>query len=145
MEGNKVQRNGATGCRAGPFGTVFQKCLQIMSGVAARWPGSRRTTNARVRQRAPYASRGVVIKTVVVFLRAFPIANVRLIPDFQLPRGHFVLAVTLLQMFGQRVDQILPALVIFRRIAPSRIGDVTGKRSPVRIGPGGQSLWRKAD
>src|SRR5213593_2468470 len=99
-----------------------------------------RTSDLRRRQRALQATGGVVVEFEVLFRRALPVADVRLVPHFPIPARYLLAAVLLDLVPSPSVDQLRPPCVVARRIGPTRPDRTFGKCVLVGLWLRGQSL-----
>src|SRR5262249_30708186 len=86
VEGEEVDRR--AGLAGGVVGAA-QRMVEEIAGELAAVAGRFRPADARGRQRAANAVDGVVIELAEFLWRAAPVADVRLVPHFEIPRLHF--------------------------------------------------------
>src|SRR6266700_2451976 len=91
-------------------------------------------------------SRRVPIFPVAEFFwRAFPILDVRLVPNLPKPRFDFGIAVTCSEVKDELKDKLRPLLIVLRRVRPARVDGTLWKTVPVRIGVSGKCFRHEAD
>ena len=117
VEGDEVERNGFAVGEALADADVVEKVLEDSCRLF-RWTG----WWWRGRQPSPSgndgtnARDGVVVELPVVLGRCVPVVDVGLVPDFEVPLQHGLLAVALDEVRSHDADQFSPFLVVLRRV-----------------------------
>ena len=95
---------------------MLQKAIEEGGRFFIGGSRGRRAADLRVGQCGPHSRDGKVVELEILFGCAMPIADVRLIPDFEVPGADPLAAVALDKMFGVFADQLAPQFVIPGRI-----------------------------
>src|SRR6185436_4158296 len=86
VEADEIERGAGTARGVVlPANAMLEKGSQELPGFLVPGTGGMRSADARRWQRALHRVDGVVIELVVLLGRAFPITDVRLVPDFPKP------------------------------------------------------------
>src|SRR5262245_38121997 len=80
-----------------------------------------RPADPRGRERAPHPVDGVVVEFAELLRRAAPVADVRLVPGFEVPLLDLRPPVLLDAVFRPLVGKLAPLRIILRRIRPARV------------------------
>src|SRR5690242_3303544 len=84
-------------------------------------------------QRAQNCFHTKVVELEVFFRCAFPIVDVRFVPNLPKPRFGFGIAITGAEVPDELKDKVRPLLIVLRRIRPARVNRTLWKVVPVRI------------
>ena len=142
MEADKVQTGALfPGNCIDTMQAVFQKSPQEISGSGRAWVSCARAADPGVGKRCRNPCYRVVIQTTILFDTAFPVENVRLVPQLPVPSAYLPQSISLQEVFSQCLHQFLPASIVFGRIAPATVPKIA-------IGYvrrcAGECLWHKA-
>src|SRR5690348_13284146 len=105
MEGDKIHRNCLSIGEALTTLHMLKEAVQELQCSGTSWARTGRPANARCRKPGTYAGDRVVIQLVVVLWRRVPIANIRLVPNLEIPLLHSLAAVAFNQMVRNHADE----------------------------------------
>ncbi len=128
---------------------MIEEAAQKGRGVLVGRPGGIVPAHARCGKSAPHRVRGVVVEFLIFFRRAFPVADIGLVPDLPQPGLHFLPAIPLHTVPHPLVNQFAPLVVILGRIGPPQKNIVViPTRLPmvaIGLGVSGESLRHETD
>src|SRR5882762_1047269 len=115
-----------------PMRAMIEKTAQELSSFRIGGAGRIRATHASLGQGAHNGVDGVVVKLEEFVLRALPVADVGLIPNFPEPSFYLCVAVSCAKMADELKDEFGPLLIILWRIGPA--GENGALRKIVAVG-----------
>src|ERR1035437_5988446 len=95
---------------------MLEEVLEKRIGFWISRAGRSRSADFCTGKRRPNALYRVVIEIPILLRRGVPVINVRLIPDFEIPMQHLILAISLDQVGGDGPRKLSPPRIVLRRI-----------------------------
>src|SRR6266853_872206 len=114
------------------MGAMIEKTAEELSSFRIGGAGRIGAAHASFGERAQNGIDGIVVQLEEFVLRALPVANVRLVPNFPKPRLYLCVAVSCAKMADELKDEFGPFLIILWRIGPA--GENGALRKIVAVG-----------
>ena len=104
MKRDEVERDRLAVCCAFVVLAMLQKAVEERARFCAGRSRARRSANLRIGQRGSHACDSIVVELEVFLRSAVPIADVRLVPHFEVPGAHLPAAVAINKVLSKLAD-----------------------------------------
>src|SRR5882724_1446218 len=124
---------------------VVKKRTQECDRIGRAWAGGVGTSDAGAGKSAPDRVGGKIVELEKFFGRAFPIVDVRFVPDFPHPSFYFGIAVTIAEVMHELEHKLGPFVVVLRRVRPTSEDRAVREGVAVRLGTSRKRFGHKTN
>src|SRR6266404_2233786 len=127
------------------MGAMIEKTAEEVSSFRIGGAGRIGTADASFGERAQNGIDGVIVQLEEFVLRALPVADIRLVPNFPEPSFYLCVAVSCAKMADKLKNEFSPLLIILWRIGPAGENGALRKIVAIRLRMSGKRFGHKSD